>query len=122
MSIARIILAAALTITPAVATLGVAGVALAEQAAPREIEIVVDGGYQPNKIVVKEGERIRLKFVRKDHGPCTKEVVFSSLDIRRELPTNQPVYIDLPPLTPGEIEFRCGMNMVKGTIVVEPRK
>jgi plastocyanin domain-containing protein len=121
-SIARTILAAALALTPAVATLGVAGVAQAEDAAPREIEVIVDGGYQPNKIVVKEGEKIRLKFVRKDYSPCTKEVVFPSLNIRRELPTNQPVYIDLPALPAGEVEFRCGMNMVKGTIVVEPRK
>jgi plastocyanin domain-containing protein len=122
MLIARTILAAALALTPAFVTLNVASVAQAEDAAPREIEIVVDGGYQPNKIVVKEGERVRLKFVRKDYSPCTKEVVFPSLNLRRELPTNQPVYIDLPALAPGEIEFHCGMNMVKGTIVVEPRK
>ncbi|KYG07671.1 hypothetical protein BE21_28085 [Sorangium cellulosum] len=90
--------------------------------AVREIEIVVDGGYKPSRIVVAEGERVRLKLVRRDYSPCSREVVFASLGIRRELPTNVPVVIDLPALSPGEIEFKCGMNMLRGVIVVEPRK
>ncbi|HSN97111.1 MAG TPA: cupredoxin domain-containing protein [Candidatus Nanopelagicales bacterium] len=88
---------------------------------PREIEIVVDGGYQPARVVVTEGERIRLKFVRRDYSPCSREVVFASLGIRRELPTGTPVLIDLPALSAGEIEFKCGMSMLRGVIVVEPR-
>lgn len=122
MSITRAMLTLALSLTPALTSLGGAAVAQAEEAAVREIEIIVDGGYQPNKIVVREGERIRLKFVRKDPSPCAKEVVFAALGIRRELPLNQPVIIDLPALQPGETEFRCGMNMLKGTLVVEPKK
>lgn len=122
MSITRAMLTLALSLTPALTSLGGAAVAQAEEAAPREIEIIVDGGYQPNKIVVREGERIRLKFVRKDPSPCAKEVVLASIGVRRELPLNQPVIIDLPALQPGETEFRCGMNMLKGTIVVEPKK
>lgn len=88
----------------------------------REIEIVVDGGYRPARVVVTEGERIRLKFIRRDYSPCSREVVFASLGIRRELPTGAPVLIDLPALGAGEIEFKCGMNMLRGVIVVEPRK
>ncbi|KYF54040.1 hypothetical protein BE08_32205 [Sorangium cellulosum] len=88
----------------------------------REIEIVVDGGYKPSRVVVTEGERVRLKVIRRDRSPCTREIVFASLGIRRELPTDVPVVIDLPALSPGEIEFRCGMNMLRGAIVVAPRK
>ncbi len=87
--------------------------------AGRTIDIVVDGEYQPSRIVVQQGERVRLRFVRRDYGPCTREVVFESLGIRRELPTNQPVEIELPALTAGEHEFHCGMNMIRGTIVVQ---
>ncbi|WP_437734815.1 cupredoxin domain-containing protein [Sorangium sp. So ce1335] len=89
--------------------------------AVREIEVVVDGGYKPSRIVVTEGERVRLKLVRRDHSPCTREIVFASLGIRRELPTGVPVVIELPALSRGEIEFTCGMNMLRGAIVVEPR-
>ncbi|WP_437629888.1 cupredoxin domain-containing protein [Sorangium sp. So ce854] len=38
------------------------------------------------------------------------------------LPTGQPVTIDLPDLKAGELKFECGMGMVKGTIVVAPKK
>lgn len=90
--------------------------------AVREIEIIVDGGYKPDRIVIPEGERVRLKFIRKDYSPCTREVVFASLGIRRELPTNTPVVIEIPAQSAGEIPFECGMKMAKGVIVVEPRK
>jgi plastocyanin domain-containing protein len=92
-----------------------------ESAQVREIEVIVDGGYQPGRITIAEGERVRLRFIRREHSPCTREVVFPGLDIRRELPTNQPVSIDLPALAVGEYEFRCAMNMIRGTITVQPR-
>lgn len=89
--------------------------------AAREVTIVVEhGAYQPNVIELQAGERIRLKFLRKERGSCTREVVFPKLKIKRELPTNQVVFIDLPELTAGVYEFHCGMNMVKGRLVVKP--
>ena len=84
----------------------------------REIEIIVEGGYKPNRIEVREGEHVRLKFMRKEYNSCTREVVFAKLGIRKELPPNQPVVIDLPVLAAGEYEFKCGMNMIRGTLVV----
>jgi plastocyanin domain-containing protein len=114
---------AALTLVPAVATLAPSRPAAA-QAAPapvREIEIVVQGGYQPSRVVINEGERVRLRFVRREYTGCTREVVFPSLNLRRELPPNQPVVIELPPLPAGEVPFHCGMHMIHGTLVVQPR-
>lgn len=97
-----------------------AGVARAETAgtAVREIEIVVEGGYKPAKVTVKAGERVRLKFVRKEYAGCTRELVIPALELRKELPPNKPVLVDLPVLAPGDYEFRCGMNMVRGAITV----
>jgi plastocyanin domain-containing protein len=94
--------------------------AVAQEAAPdRVVDIVVDGGFSPSRIVIREGERVRLRFVRHDYSACTREVVFPSLGLRRELPPHQPVVIDLPALPAGEHEIRCGMNMIRGTIVVQ---
>ncbi|MCY1057668.1 cupredoxin domain-containing protein [Nannocystis sp. SCPEA4] len=90
--------------------------------AVREIEVVVDGSYRPDRITVTEGERVRLKFVRRDRSPCTREVVFAALGIRRELPTDQPVTIELPVLSVGTYEFHCGMNMTRGVLEVVARK
>ena len=87
----------------------------------REIEVIVDGGYQPGRITLTAGERVRLRFIRPDHTPSTPEVGFPGLDLRRELPTAQPVVLELPALPAGEYEFRCAMNMIRGLLVVLPK-
>lgn len=87
----------------------------------REIEIVVQGGYHPNRVTIREGERVRLRFVRRETSMCSRYIVLPWLNVRRELPPNQPVIIDLPAMRAGSYEFRCGMNMLRGTIVVTPR-
>jgi plastocyanin domain-containing protein len=85
----------------------------------REITIVVDhGAYHPSRIELQAGERVRLKFLRKEQSSCTHEVLFPKLNIKRELPPGKPVFIDLPPLAPGSYEFHCGMKMIKGLLVV----
>lgn len=86
----------------------------------REIEVVVDGDYQPGRIIIAAGERVRLRFVRREHTPCTREVVFPGLNIRRELPTDVPVVLELPALAAGEYAFHCGMKMIRGALVVQP--
>lgn len=106
----------------AVATLLLGGLApataQAEEKPVREVEIVVEGGYHPSKVAAKAGERLRLKFVRKEYSGCTKEVVFPTLGLRKQLPVNEAVMVDLPALE-GEIPFHCGMKMIRGSIQVE---
>jgi plastocyanin domain-containing protein len=102
-----------------VSMLGVMSTARAQDV--RVIDVVVEGGYQPDRIVVEEGERVRLRFVRREYSSCTREVVLPWLGLRRELPPHQPVTIDLPPMRPGEYELHCGMNMIRATIVVRAR-
>lgn len=93
------------------------------QSEVREIEVIVDNGrYTPARIVIAEGEKVRLKLVRREHNACTKDVVFPALSIQRELPPDQPVYVDLPALEAGEVGFQCGMNMVKGVVLVQAKK
>ena len=74
------------------------------------------GGFE-----VTEGERIVLKFVRRESSDCSGEVVFPKLGIRKALPEGQPVLVQLPMLGPGEYEFKCGMDMITGKLVVRPR-
>jgi plastocyanin domain-containing protein len=108
-----LVLGAAMLVAPSVAR-----AQTASDAGVREIEVVVDQGYQPSRIEVAQGEPVRLRFIRRDYGGCTREVVFPTLNLRRELPPNQPVVIELPALPPGETPFQCGMNMVRGVVVV----
>ena len=117
----RILPTAALT---AAAGIGM-GVALtpafAQPGDVKEVEVTVQGNYKPGRIEVIEGQRLRLKFTRKESGPCTREVVFPAFAIKKELPQDQLVVIELPALKAGEYEFKCGMNMIRGTIVVKPK-
>jgi plastocyanin domain-containing protein len=86
----------------------------------RTVEIVVQGGYRPAHIDVREGERIRLRFVRRESDPCTEHVVFPSLGIERRLPPNEPVVIEFPAQPRSTIGFECGMKMIRGTLSVRP--
>jgi plastocyanin domain-containing protein len=95
--------------------------ALAQPGDVKEVEITVQGNYKPGRIEVIEGQRVRLTFTRKESGPCTREVVFPAFAIKKELPQDQLVVIELPALKAGEYEFKCGMNMIRGTIVVKPK-
>lgn len=87
----------------------------------RDIEITVTDGYSPSEIVIEEGERVRLVFVRKSWSGCTREVVIPHLDLRRVLAPNQRTTVDLPELPPGDYAFHCGMKMIHGNIRVLPR-
>jgi Cu+-exporting ATPase len=86
----------------------------------QEIAITVKGGYSPDVITVTQGVPVRLTFTRQESGDCTSKVVFPDWQVSRSLPEDEPVTIELTPTEVGEFGFACGMNMVKGRLVVEP--
>lgn len=84
------------------------------------VKITVNGdGFTPAAVEAKKGEPVKLLFTRTDDKNCGNEVVFSSLNIKKELPVGQEVAVDFTPSESGEINFSCGMNMMKGKIVVQ---
>jgi Cu+-exporting ATPase len=84
------------------------------------IEVIVKGGYSPDVIHVTQGVPVRLTFDRQEAGDCTSTVVFSDFQISRHLPAHGTATVELTPTQTGEFGFACGMNMVRGTLVVEP--
>ena len=80
--------------------------------------IIVAGGYEPDTVVVAAGEPASLVFHRRDHSPCSEDVVFPGLGVRVGLVQGQDVLVELPASAPGEYEFRCGMGMLRGRLVV----
>ncbi|MGH2651631.1 MAG: cupredoxin domain-containing protein, partial [Actinomycetota bacterium] len=86
----------------------------------QEVELTVKGGYSPSIIRVRQGVPLRLTFDRQEGGECTSEVVFPDFRVRRTLPAFARTTVDLLPERTGEFGFACGMNMVHGTLVVEP--
>ncbi|MBI5135113.1 cupredoxin domain-containing protein [Candidatus Uhrbacteria bacterium] len=83
------------------------------------VDITVEGGYSPASIVLQKDKMTKITFLRKDPSPCLEEVVLSDFNIRKTLPLNQPVTIELTPRKTGEFPFSCGMNMFHGKIIVK---
>lgn len=88
----------------------------------QEVEVVVQGGYTPDRIEVRQGRPVRLTFLRRESNPCTERVVFADFGITRSLPEGEPVSVEFTPERSGEYTFHCSMNMVRGTLKVLPQE
>ena len=86
----------------------------------QEVHITVKGGYTPDTIVVRAGQPVRLEFYRDETADCSERVVFEDFAIDTALPAFQTTAVEFTPEEAGEFRFRCGMNMLKGLLVVEP--
>ncbi|MGE3411092.1 MAG: efflux RND transporter periplasmic adaptor subunit [Dehalococcoidia bacterium] len=80
--------------------------------------IVSDTSFQPSRLTLRAGIPARLTFTRTSEATCATSVVFTSLNITRDLPLNQAVTVEFTPDAAGEIAFACGMNMLRGTVVI----
>ncbi|MFC4463541.1 heavy metal translocating P-type ATPase [Streptomyces xiangluensis] len=86
----------------------------------QRVEVTVRGGYSPNLIKVRQGAPVELVFDRQESGECTSRVVFPDLKVGAGLPAHARTTVRLTPDRPGSFGFACGMNMIHGTLLVEP--
>jgi plastocyanin domain-containing protein len=88
----------------------------------QRIKITVKGGYSPDVVVVKKGVPVRLDFYRDETASCSDRVVFGDFHIARELPAFKTTSVEFTPDRTGEFTFTCGMNMMRGKLVVEEQE
>ena len=86
----------------------------------QQVKVTVKGGYSPDLIVVTQGRPVRLDFYRDETASCSEEIIFGDFGIARPLPAFQTTSIEFTPDKAGEFTFACGMNMLRGKLVVEP--
>lgn len=84
-----------------------------------EVTIHVGSRFSPASITVPQGQPVRLAFHRTNDSTCADEVVFPDLKMRKKLPANTTTVVELPPQPTRTLNFACGMDMMKGTIVVQ---
>jgi plastocyanin domain-containing protein len=84
----------------------------------QEVDILVQGGYSPAVVQARRGQPLRLRFNRQETAACSDVVVFPDFGVRRDLPAFQTTIVELVPNRNGEFTFVCGMNMLRGTLVV----
>jgi hypothetical protein len=82
------------------------------------ITIVVDGGYQPDRVSARPGQWVVLAFLLKEKGGCGDVVEFPSLSLRRPLRAGRKTLVAFTPKAAGTIAFTCRMGMYRGQIVV----
>lgn len=82
-------------------------------------QIIVEGGYNPNVVVIPFGKTTKLTFIRRDSNSCLEEIVLGDFGIRKYLPLNEKVTVELKPEKKGEFGYSCGMNMFHGKIIVK---
>src|SRR4029077_4902385 len=86
-------------------------------AAPGELRVTAsEHGFAPDSLAIPKGTAGSLatvSFVRTTDQICATEVVVPDLDIKKALPLNQPVAINVPSDAARTLTFQCGMVMYK---------
>lgn len=82
----------------------------------QEITIQINGGYEPNQVLVEAGKPVKLKFFREDSSTCLEKILLPDFHIAANIPLNQETVVEFTPQTPGEYQFTCGMNMFRGIV------
>jgi len=85
----------------------------------QQVDIEVNGGYSPEKVVLKQGVPAVLNFTRQDASSCLDHVVFSDFGINQALPKNQMETVKIDTSKPGEYEWACGMDMFHGKVIIK---
>jgi plastocyanin domain-containing protein len=85
----------------------------------RTFEIAVtDDGFEPSRVKVKKGEKVKFVVTRKTERTCAKEIVMKQVGIEKPLPLGQPVTVEFTPEKSGEIRYACGMDHVSGVVFI----
>ncbi len=115
-------LVCALSLGTAVATLGCSKTSSADEGAAKAgggHDVKVDGkGFTPSSIEFKKGEKGAITFTRTSDDTCAKDVVFAEINLKKELPLNKPVVVEVPTDTARTLTFTCGMGMFKSAVVI----
>lgn len=88
--------------------------------AVQQVDLKISGTeFQPASFSVAKGKPVRLTVTRDEKPTCGDVLVIPSMNIRRDIPRDQVTTIEFTPTTAGELELTCGMNMMKGKVVVQ---
>lgn len=81
--------------------------------------VITENGYSRTSIKLRRGVPTKITFLRQTDATCATEVVISTYGIRRTLPLNTSVAVTFTPTRSGEFNFTCGMNMMRGKLIVQ---
>ncbi len=81
---------------------------------------VEDMGYTPSRIALKAGVPAKIIFEQHGTTACAWDMMSKDLGIPlTDLPEGETTAVEFTPAASGEFTFTCGMDMLKGTVIVE---
>ncbi len=80
--------------------------------------LITETGYSRNTVRLRRGVPARLTFVRQTDATCATEIVIPAYGINKSLPLGRSVVVAFTPNRSGEFTFTCGMNMMRGKLIV----
>lgn len=84
--------------------------------------VASEHGFSPASVSLPHGppgSKVSVTFIRTTDKTCATEVVFPELDVKKALPLDTPVTIDVPTSAARTLTFQCGMDMYKGALVIK---
>jgi len=76
-------------------------------------------GFSPDRIQLKPGVPAELVFTRTTDRTCATNVQIAALDVEPvDIPLQEPTPVRFTPNAAGTYTFACGMDMIRGSLVV----
>lgn len=86
----------------------------------QKVDISLPEGYKKGAATVKAGTPVALTFTLKSEASCGDTIVVPSANNwRKTLKIGESATVVYTPTKSGTLDFSCGMNMLKGSIVVQ---
>jgi plastocyanin domain-containing protein len=76
-------------------------------------------GFEPKVLSLQRDVPARIIFIRQTAQTCATEVSFPDYKINKPLPLKKPVSVEFTPTKEGELKFTCGMDMLRGKVIVQ---
>jgi Cu(I)/Ag(I) efflux system membrane fusion protein len=90
-----------------------------QQAEPQTAKVLITkNGFEPNNLKLKVNVPAKVTFLRQTNDTCATSIVIPEYKIKKEVPLNQSVVVEFKPTKTGKFSFVCGMQMLKGDLVV----
>ena len=70
-------------------------------------------------ISIPYGKKTKINFLRKDESTCLENIVLPDFKIKKFLPLNEKVTVEIIPDKKGTFDFSCGMGMFHGKLIVK---
>ncbi|HEV8591113.1 MAG TPA: cupredoxin domain-containing protein [Pyrinomonadaceae bacterium] len=80
--------------------------------------LITEKGYSRTSIDLRRGVLTRITFLRQTDATCATEIVIPVYGINRSLPLDTPTIVSFTPKQSGDVNFSCGMNMMRGKLIV----